>query len=241
MALAQKPDQTEIILVHSPLVGPSSLAPTALILEQHGFKCHVPSPYNLAESLPTWSEWPNRLLESLSTISSSNSIIVGHSAGGLLAAWLAGRWTAKGVVFLDAMIPPSEGRTVPAEPWFYDFVHSLPQENSLLPIWTQWWGKDLLLNVAASEDFKTLFTSELPRIPIGWFDDAFEMTDWSSVPAGYVQTSSVFSEQAATAESRQWPVRRIDGTHLHPALAPEETAAALLEVCSLLATPTISS
>jgi len=223
---------TEIILVHSPLVGPSSLRPTAQVLEQYGWKCQVAEPSGTNTSFPAWAEWPNRLLESLTT--ANNVIVIGHSAGSLLAAWLAGRLNANGIICLDAVIPPNNGRTVPAEPWFYDFVHSLPQDGGLLPIWTDWWDRDLFEGAPVDEMFKMLFTSELPRIHIDWFDDEFEMTDWSNCARGYILTSSIFDEQATRAKSEGWPVRVIEGTHLHPALAPEETASAIVDVCSLL-------
>ncbi|MEQ9247630.1 MAG: alpha/beta hydrolase, partial [Nitratireductor sp.] len=81
---------------------------------------------------------------------------------------------------------------------------------------------------------KTAFLAELPRLPLTWFDDSFEMPDWSSAKRGFIQTSPAFRDEAMRASERSWPVVRLEGTHLHPAFALEETAAALLDVCRYL-------
>lgn len=217
------------ILVHSPLVGPSSLLPTARFLEREGFCCHLPTPEGLPRMLPAWRDWPELLLDSLPEV--HDVVVVGHSAGGLLAAWLAGRLNARGMICLDAAIPPEAGSTPPVEPGFREFVHSLPREGELLPPWSEWWGTDVVENASLDPTVKTAFVAELPRIPIGWFDDTFDMLDWSRCRRGFLRTSSVLDSHADDAESRGWPVIRIEGTHLHPTIEPEETGTALREIC----------
>ena len=165
---------------------------------------------------------------------SSDTVVVGHSAGGLLAAWLASKLSAHSLICLDASMPPESGATGPAEPWFYDFVHSLPQQNGHLPPWNLWWESDILENTQMSPVFKETFIAELPTLHIDWFDDSFDMPDWSSCQRGFLQTSSVFEKEAARAKKRGWHVRSIQGTHLHPALKPDETADALIELFHIM-------
>jgi pimeloyl-ACP methyl ester carboxylesterase len=128
----------EIILIHSPLVGPFSLKPTADALEQMGIQCRLPTPARIDGEIPAWRDWPGLLLDDLGQ--TRDAIVVGHSAGGLLAAHVAGSRNARALVCLDARMPPEAGLTAPAEPWFYSFVHTLPVSNGRLPRWNQWWG-----------------------------------------------------------------------------------------------------
>jgi pimeloyl-ACP methyl ester carboxylesterase len=216
----------QFILIHSPLVGPSSVMATARALGTLGFAAHVLTP----DALPgntTWHDWPQRLMEALPEM--DDPILVGHSAGGLLAAYLAGSLNAKSFICLDAMMPPEHGVTPPVEPDFLKFVHSLPTEEGLLPIWTDWWEGDLLAEAPMTPSLKATFLAELPRLPVSWFEDSFNMPNWSCAKRAFIQTSPVFRDEATRAEERGWPVIRLKGTHLHPALAPEETAAALVD------------
>ena len=97
----------EIILVHSPLVGPTSLSPTARTLESLGRRCLAPSPSVRAQRVLAWRDWPSALLSQIADVEAP--VIVGHSMGGLLAAWLAGALRARGMICLDAYMPPERG------------------------------------------------------------------------------------------------------------------------------------
>lgn len=217
----------QFILIHSPLVGPSSVVPTANALGILGFEAHVPTPDAL-RGLTTWREWPLRLLDALPEL--DDPVLVGHSAGGLLAAYLAGSLKAKSFICLDAMMPPECGVTPPVESDFLNFVQSLPSKDGLLPIWTDWWDRDLLADAPMSPDLKVAILDELPRLPLAWFADSFEMPTWSCAKRGFIQTSPAFRDEAKRAEERGWPVTRLTGTHLHPALAPKDTAKALVDM-----------
>ena len=75
------------------------------------------------------------------------------------------------------------------------------------------------------------FEMGLPRMTLNWFDDAIDLAPWDHVPAGYIQLSAIYDHAAEEALRRAWPVRRMQGTHLHPTLQPDETAAAIQAVC----------
>jgi hypothetical protein len=67
--------------------------------------------------------------------------------------------------------------------------------------------------------------------------DAVETPAWSALRAGYIQLSARFARTAADARTRGWPVVAIQGTHLHPLLAPVETADAIAAVVKQLDDP----
>ena len=212
---------TDFVLVASPLVGAPSWAATANVLRTRGARVHVP---DVPASTP-WRDWPARLQQLLAGV--DRPILVGHSAAGLLIADLAIKLSASKLIFLDAQIPPVGGAVPPVDNSFMQFVNTLPVENGLLPIWSQWWGANGVMRLFADPSQAIAFEQNLPRTLRAWFDDSFNLRPWGHVPAAYIQTSTMFAPQAEDATKRGWPVVRIAGTHLHPLLAPEETADAI--------------
>ncbi|MEM8697383.1 MAG: alpha/beta fold hydrolase [Pseudomonadota bacterium] len=219
----------DIVLVHSPLVGPTSLAPTADALERGGLRCHLPVAYVAGGEPPSWRDWSERLIGALPPVDAP--LIVGHSMGGLLAARLAGDLGAAGMICLDAAIPPETGETPTVEPAFRAFLDTLPLRDGRLPRWADWWDLDVFENIGIPADARAAAVRDMPRLPLRWFDDAFAMPDWSAARRGFVRTSLTFVEEARKAEAMGWPVVRLKGIHLHPMTAPAETAEAIL-ACS---------
>lgn len=222
----------EIVLVHSPLVGPSSLAPTAEALERRGFRTYTPC---VVGSDTGWRACPGAILAALPQLESP--LLVGHSAAGLLLPSLAAPLQARGLVFVDAQLPPAKGPTPPANGAFRELLEALPVDRGRLPKWSRWWGPGGLAGLVPDRWTRETFEADLPRLRPQWFDDAIETPPWDRLPAGYLQTSAVFAEPAAEARRRGWPVVSLAGTHLHPFLAPEETAAALAQIIEALRAP----
>jgi pimeloyl-ACP methyl ester carboxylesterase len=159
--------------------------------------------------------------------SEPDAIWVGHSAAGMLLPACARMLNAGGLVFVDASLPPATGTAAPVDAPFMEFVRGLPLDGDRLPAWSEWWGKDAIATLMPDPNERRQFDLELPRLKLAWFDDAVEVPDWRALRAGYVQTSRRFAHDAATARAHGWPVEVLDGTHLHPLLAPRETAAAI--------------
>jgi hypothetical protein len=218
------------LLLHSPLVGASSLVPTAQSLRARGLDCHIPALSSFGSEMPPWRDLPGRLLEIIPPLEAP--VVVGHSAAGLLAARLAPGLKAAALIFLDARIAPGEGATPPVDEAFRKFLNRLPSDHGRLPPWSMWWNRDIFADVQIDRSLRSSFEGEQPRLPITWFDDRFPMTDWSAQHAGYLQTSALYVEEADEAARRGWPVARIDGTHLHPFLEPQATADALIALAA---------
>jgi len=218
-----------IILIHSPLVGPSTLTPTADALTELGMRCHVPSPINKGDELPRWRDWTSTLIDELPM--TNHAVIVGHSMGGLLAARLASELAAAGVVCLDANIPPETGYTPTVDPAFHEFVKSLPHDDGLLPPWQDWWPVDAFGEAHISPELKLRILNEIPRLQLGWFDDAFDMPNWADTKKAFLRTSPIFIEEANKASALGWSVVKLRGTHMHPTIQPDETAEAIILCC----------
>jgi|SRR5690606_15805483 len=224
------PPPREIVLVHSPLVGPSSLAPTAEALERRGFRTYTPC---IDGSDVAWREAPAAVLAALPEL--SGPLLVGHSAAGLLLPALAGPLEAWGMIVIDGRLPPEAGPTPPAEPEFDAFVKALPVEQGRLPRWSHWWGPGGMAALIPDRWTRKVFEADLPRLRPEWFDDAVETPPWDHLRAGYLQTSPRLADQAALARARGWPVQTLAGTHLHPFLHPGETALAISQLVTAMA------
>ncbi|MGD2134435.1 MAG: alpha/beta hydrolase [Maricaulaceae bacterium] len=219
---------SEFVIVPSPLLGPPSWSPTADRLAAAGPEASVAQTSGSDGAVYPWAKCARRILETEPI--SPDAILVGHSASGVLIAELATLTPVRALIFVDANIPPASGAAVAGDEEFVRFVHSLADDDGALPLWTRWWGPDALRGLFPDAEAFAELESKLPRMNASWFESAIDLNPWSDVPAGYVQTSAMFAPQAEDARRRGWPVRQLDGTHLHPLLAPEETAEAVLSV-----------
>jgi hypothetical protein len=226
---------SEFILVPGPPVRASSWEPTAAHLREAG--CHVQIPDLLAhcEVPPAWSAWTRHLLDHIAPTSAP--VVVGHSSASALAADLATRVPARGVIIVDGDIPPPQGAASPVRPALREFIRSLADAAGTLPIWSRWYSGDaqrrsvIGLDLLAADPVAfAQFENGLPKMPVDWFDDTIEIASWDHVPAGYIQTSKIYDHATSEAQRRGWPVARLHGTHLDPTLRPAETAGAILSM-----------
>lgn len=230
---------TDIVIVQGPLVGASGMLPLADRLRATGLHVHVPDVLSALGSAPAWSTWSAHLMRLLS-LDERKPMLVGYSASTVLAAELAAKLSVQGVIFLDGDIPPPGGRVTPGSQRLRRRVEGLADKDGRLPLWSDWYSTDeekaAIGITALQRDRNALesFRRDQPRMTRDWFDDAIDLAAWDHVPAGYVQLSTFFDHSAQEAEKRGWPVVRLKGTHLHPTLAPEETAAAILQVSASL-------
>ncbi|HMJ10101.1 MAG TPA: hypothetical protein VK524_01785 [Polyangiaceae bacterium] len=219
----------ELVLLHSPIVGSDFWRPLAQVLESRGQRCSLPTAVARDRELVAWRDWPSVASAELNV--APGAIVVGHSAAGFLLPSLASALDASGVIFVDALIPPASGSVPPADSEFLQFVHRLPcDDDGLLPPWSRWWGDGAIERLIADPQAYARFEANLPRLPPSWVDDKVDIPSWHHLLAGYLQTSARFAPSASDAQQRGWPVRTLTGTHLHPMIAPGETADALLEL-----------
>jgi Alpha/beta hydrolase family len=228
----------DLVLVTGPMVGASSWAPTAEQLRAAGWRVHVPDILSANGALPPWHALSAHYAKLLSL--DNPPILVGHSLATVVVADLAVRVPARGLIMVDGEIPPASGPVPPGRESFRAFVSGLAGDDGGLPRWSDWWrdhprraltGIDELAHDANAF---ALFTNDQPRVPAAWFDDTIDLAPWAHNPAGYIQTSGFYDHSAEDAEARGWPLLRLQGTHLHPALQPDETARGIAEIARKL-------
>ncbi|WP_441241662.1 alpha/beta hydrolase [Tardiphaga sp. 768_D3_N2_1] len=231
---------SDIVLLAGPLVRASSWQPTAGELSARGWRVHVPEVLSDDQPPPSWREWSTHVLRQLPPLRAP--VVVGHSSAGTLAVELAIRLGASGVIIVDGDVPPRHGPAVPVRPSLRDLVRSLADDDGMLPVWSRWFDADAhrksLVGVdRLANDLKAFaeFEAGLPRMTISWFDDTIELAPWDHIPAGFIQTSAIYDHAAEEAHRRGWPCIRLDGTHLHPTLKPDETSEAIVAIIKRLA------
>jgi pimeloyl-ACP methyl ester carboxylesterase len=231
---------SDIVIIQGPLVGASGMMPLADRLRARGLHVHVPDVLCGQGTPPPWRAWTTHLMRLLS-LDGRKPVLVGYSASTTLAAELATRIPTQGIVFLDGDIPPATGRVAPGSERLRRRVDALHDSDEQLPLWSDWFTTDEeraaigISALQADPNAWDAFRLDQPRMTRDWFRDEIDLLPWSDVPAGYVQLCKFFDRSAELAEERGWPVVRLEGTHLHPTLEPEETAEAILRVCRSLA------
>ncbi|WP_426538423.1 alpha/beta hydrolase [Bradyrhizobium sp. McL0615] len=231
---------SDFILVPGPLVRASSWEPTAGHLRAAGHRVQVPDVLAHHDTPPSWSTWTSHLLEHMT--SADAPFVVGHSSASVLAAELATKLPVKGVIIVDGEVPPSQGAASPVRPALHEHIKAIAGADGTLPIWSRWFAGDARrlslvgLDILASDPVAfARFEAELPRMHVGWFEDTIKLANWDHVRAGFIQTSPIYDHAFAEAQRRGWPVTRLQGTHLHPALQPAETADAIISMSRQLA------
>jgi hypothetical protein len=230
---------SDFVLVAGPPVRASSWEPTARHLREAGCRAETPDLLAHDQPPPPWRSWNARLMTHITA--GRDSILVGHSSASPLVADLATRVPCRAVIIVDGEVPPKEGAAAPVRPGLRDFIRSLAQSNGTLPIWSRWFAGDArrasLVGIDALARDPVAFAefeNGLPTLAVDWFDDTIELANWDHVPAGFIQTSSIYDHAAAEARRRGWPVTQLSGTHLHPTLNPAETADALIAMARRL-------
>ena len=226
----------DVVLVHSPLVGPSTWTPVAGELGRRGHAAAVP----VLDHEPNgdWRRWVGQIGDVVQALPGP-VVVAGHSGGGLLLPCVTTEVARSGgcLVFVDAGLPEASGETPVVPPSFREFLAGLAGDDGMVPPWPQWWGDEAMCDLVPDQAQRAAVAAEAPSLPLAYFDQRVSSpAGWDAVPCAYLQLSEAYDDAAADARARGWPVESTAGAqHLHTVVAPGVVADALLRLAGAAA------
>jgi hypothetical protein len=212
------PSRPEIVLIASPLLGPSIWAPVIARLRANG--------------------WRARVLEPLANANQPEpgSILVAHSNAGAYVPQLAMSCDAVSLIFVDAILPGRSGQTPLAPAAAMAQLAALSGADGILPPWSQWWEASDVIALFPDEDTRRLVEADQPRVPFSYFEGTVDAPEgWDERPSAYVAFGETYAAEILEAERRGWPTKTLEGRHLHMLVDPDIVTNVLLELIDKLA------
>ena len=223
------------VLVHSPLVGPTTWLPVAGELVRRGARgcCLVAAPVAAAPA-PQWRHVPE-VVRPATAESAAPVVLVGHSGAGLLllpAVGAALTVEVAALVFVDSFLPSANGSVRLAPPGLMDQLRALASDG-VLPPWWSWFGEDAMRELVPDDSLRAALEEEMPRLPLAYFEASVPLPGgWRVRPCAYLLCSDEsYAESAAQAREQGWPVAELPGAgHLAMASDPIAVTDALLDL-----------
>lgn len=209
---------TAILLVPSPLLGPATWVPVTDWLTAEGYAARV-VPLDGVEDV-------------VAAAGAEPVVLVPHSNAGLHVPALAERLDVRATVYVDAALPTGAGPTTKlAPPGFREFLAELADGDGLLPPWTGWWREADLAGMFPDHATRTAVEAEQPRLPLAWFEREVPVpAGWAQRPSAYLAFGMTYAAEVALARREGWPVRVLDGRHLHQLHDPAGVGRAVLDL-----------
>jgi hypothetical protein len=218
-------------LVHSPVVGPSTWRWTADALGSAGHEVVVPDLRDAAVD-----GQPDAVIAAAVAAVPprwSPLVLVGHSGAGSflpsIAERLGGR--VRHLVWVDARLPPLEGRTTPGGD-FLGQLRALAVEG-VLPRWSAWWGEGVMEGLVNDLDRRRKLYAEMPELPLAFFESPIDVPErWTDTPGAFLLLSGPYRDDAERARTLGWPTIERLGGHLDIVNHPHDIARAIVELAS---------
>ena len=221
-----------IALLPSPLLGSVAWEPVAEALLAAGWPAVV-------IDLPGGPRSAGQVLEAfVSGLPNSHDVVLApHSNAGLYAPDLAAAIRAVATVFVDAALPSTTGSTPLAPSRFYEFLTGLVDEQGLLPPWTQWWDEAELDRLFPTDEWRRRVEGVEPRLPLSYFRSTLQVPEgWARNPSAYLAFGETYAAELKQARGFGWPVKVLDGSHLHMLHDPSGVGSSIVELLEQLDT-----
>lgn len=222
------------VLIHSPLVGPTTWLPVADELLRRGREAVVPSLLGVtAAPAPHWRHVPEAV-RAATAETAAPVVLVGHSGAGLLLPATADALTVDvaALVFVDSFLPPASGSLGLASKELTSQLRALASDG-VLPPWSSWFGEDTMRELVPNERLRATLEGEMPRLPLFYFEASLPLPGgWSARPCAYLLFSGEpYATSAAQARDQGWAVAEITGAgHLAMASDPIAVTDTLLDL-----------
>jgi len=225
------------VLVHSPLVGPTTWRSVGTHLRAGGESVAVPaiSP-DVFASKPILPTIERAVADSVDACFPAGSVVlVGHSGAGPLLPGIADLMTShvRALMYVDALLP------MPGVSWFQRAPDELAARlrglarAGVLPTWDEWFEPGAVDELLPDSNLRAQFQAELPRLPLRYFDEPEPPASWRG-PNGYLLLSEAYLAEAARARTRGWPVLERPGHHLSMVTEPAAVGDAIVELARRL-------
>jgi hypothetical protein len=221
------------VLLHSPVVGPSTWAPVAERLTGLGCAAIVPSLLNVGVGGPPY--WPRVVSavrqEVAGTGPAQPLVLVAHSNAGVFVPVIRHGLSRPVAcsVFVDATVPSEDGPMPNTGEDFLPFLRGLADPEGWLPRWTDWWEAEDVSGLFPDPLTRDIVTAELPRLPLAYYEEKVPVPQgWDDHPCRYLQFSAGYEGEARAAAKRGWQVRSLPGEHLHQLADPAGVAGELI-------------
>lgn len=228
---------THLILVHSPLLGPSTWGPVAAELGRAGYDVRVPDLSGTILGGPPYCRPQAEIIAR--SAASDPPVLIAHSAAGSLlatAGTMIGR--VRGYILVDARLPtPGRSWAETVSPERAAQRREMADSRGWLPPWPQWWGDDVLARLLPDQAAREAFTSGCPDLPLAMFEEVQPPAPrWPDAPGGYLRLSDSYEDYASNAREFGWPLIRLASHHLALLTDPGLVASSLGELLSHLGT-----
>jgi hypothetical protein len=95
----------------------------------------------------------------------------------------------------------------------------------MLPPWTTWWGSSSFDSLVPDPALREAVGREAQPLPLAYFRSSLPVpSGWDRMPCAYLAFGDTYAEERAEAVRRGWPVRTLDGRHLHMLVDPDAVA-----------------
>lgn len=223
------------VLIHSPLVGPTTWQRVARELQAEGFEVSVPVLHDTDEAAtPYWQQHAAAAQQALSAVSTERHLIlVGHSGAGpllpVIRQYLAHPIAA--YVFVDAGIPQAGASRLDliateSVNWVEAF-HTFLVEGGRFPDWRD---EDLVEEIPDKQLRASLLAELQPRALPFWTERLPVFAGWPDAPCAYLQFSPAYNVPAAYARDQGWLYDRLTGGHFLPLIDPQSVARTLVNM-----------
>jgi pimeloyl-ACP methyl ester carboxylesterase len=220
--------QGSFLLVHSPLVGPSSWAALAERAAAQGVDVVVPDLTPVAEAEPPWWKMIVGTAAAAARGLDGPVVVVGHSGAGAYLPEIGHRLGDRlgALVFVDAVVPPRRGaHQTPAG--MKRLLEGQTVDGMLLP-WLDWWPKATVEELLPNSTDRDVLAADMPRLFRSFYDEAVPVPDeWSDRWCAYLQLSAAYEAEFEEAGDRGWPRAVVDGTHLSIHTEPDQVLRAI--------------